>query len=371
VSATAPLDTLCSIQSGGTPRRDTPEFWGGDVPWVTITDMRSGVINATEEHITSAGLRGSSAKIFPRGTLLLSIFATIGRTALLNIDAATNQAIAGLTIKDASRVDGSYLRRYLDFVAPSLASQARGVAQANINLSILRSTKVPLLPLDEQRRIAAMLDKADVLRAKRREAISKLERLLNSLFLDMFGDPRSNPKHWPVRRIDEVTECLDRLRRPVTAKDRRPGTVPYYGANGQQGWIDEALFDEPLVLVAEDGGHFDRPERGVAYRIDGPSWVNNHAHILRAKNEALEPEYLHRALKHYDFVPFISGTTRAKLTQGQLNGAPILLPPVELQRTFARRVERIVELRRAGERWDSCADGLFDSLQQRAFGGAL
>src|SRR3546814_4107270 len=108
------------------------------------------------------------------------------------------------------------------------------------------------------------------------------------------------------------------LRKPVTAKDRNPGDVPYYGANGQQGWIDKPIFDEPLVLVAEDGGHFDHPERGVAYRIDGPAWVNNHAHILRAKSGELDTEYLHRALRHFDFLPYISGSTRAKLTQGQL-----------------------------------------------------
>ena len=88
---------------------------------------------------------------------------------------------------------------------------------------------------------------------------------------------------YPTRQLGDVAEFLDNMRRPVTESDRRVGPFPYYGANGPQGMIDEFIFDEPLVLLAEDGGHFDEPERGIAYRISGKTWVNNHAHVLRAK----------------------------------------------------------------------------------------
>lgn len=238
-------------------------------------------------------------------------------------------------------------------------------------ISRARETRLPLPPLVEQHRIAAILDKADALRAKRREAIAKLDQLLQSVFLHMFGDQTTNPKSWPIARIDEVAECLDRFRKPVTAKDRAAGDVPYYGANGQQGWIDKPIFDEPLVLVAEDGGHFEQPERGVAYRIDGPAWVNNHAHILRAKPDVIDTEYLHRALRHFDFMPYISGSTRAKLTQGQLNAVPVLVPPIDTQRKFACAV---TDIRSQGRLLHSSAaqlDILFASLQHRAFTGTL
>ena len=143
-----------------------------------------------------------------------------------------------------------------------------------------------------------------------------------------------NPKGWKVATVGDVTTCLDRMRRPIKEVDRVAGHVPYYGANGQQGWINKALFDEPLVLVAEDGGHFDDPAKGVAYRIDGPAWVNNHAHVLRPSN-AVDVEYLHRALRHYDFRPYISGSTRAKLNQKQLNRAKLLVPPLAEQKRIA------------------------------------
>ena len=171
-----------------------------------------------------------------------------------------------------------------------------------------------------------------------------------------------NPKGWKVSTVGDVTTCLDRMRRPVKEVDRVPGDVPYYGANGQQGWMNKALFDEPLVLVAEDGGHFDDPARGVAYRIDGPAWVNNHAHVLRP-SDAVDIEYLHRALRHYDFTQYISGSTRAKLNQKQLNRAKLLVPPLVEQKRIAGILDTAEALRAKGRE----ALGQLDALRQSTF----
>jgi restriction endonuclease S subunit len=256
--------------------------------------------------------------------------------------------------------------RTVDFYALASATTVPALRKSD-----LQRLPVPLPPLPEQQRIAEILDKADALRATRRAALAQLDTLTQSIFLDMFGDPATNPKGWPVKRIEDITECLDRLRRPVTESDRNPGDVPYYGANGQQGWIDTALFDEPLVLVAEDGGYFDAPERGVAYRIDGPAWVNNHAHILRATLKRVDTEFLHRALRHFNFLPYISGTTRAKLTQGQLNAVKLFVPPLELQREFGKQVAGVERIGRATSLSGDQLDALFCSLQHRAFRGEL
>ena len=84
-----------------------------------------------------------------------------------------------------------------------------------------------------------------------------------------------------TKKLGEIVDFLDHKRRPVKESERIPGPYPYYGANGKQGTINNYIFDEPLVLLAEDGGHFDNPSRGIAYRVEGRSWVNNHAHVLR------------------------------------------------------------------------------------------
>lgn len=143
---------------------------------------------------------------------------------------------------------------------------------------------------------------------------------------------------WPMVKLGEVCVCLDRFRKPVTASQRKHGSVPYYGANGQQGWINEAIFDDELVLVAEDGGHFLTPERGVAYKITGPAWVNNHAHVLKTK-ATIDTNYLHYSLCNYDFSRVISGSTRAKLNQKQLMESLIPLPPLEEQKRIAGILE--------------------------------
>jgi type I restriction enzyme S subunit len=273
-------------------------------------------------------------------------------------------------------VDGTATKADLRWLAYRLAALGlnklnKAAAVPGLNREDAYRQRLLLPPLPEQRRIAEILDKADALRAKRRAALAQLDTLTQSIFLDMFGDPATNPKGWPVKRIEDITECLDRLRRPITESDRKPGNVPYYGANGQQGWIDTALFDEPLVLVAEDGGYFDAPERGVAYRIDGPAWVNNHAHILRAIPTHVDTEFLHRALRHFNFLPFISGTTRAKLTQGQLNAVKLYVPPLDLQRQFGERVAGVQRIAKVTASTADHFDELFAALQHRAFRGEL
>src|SRR6516225_841334 len=131
-------------------------------------------------------------------------------------------------------------------------------------------------------------------------------------------DRRSVGFIYPVKPLGEVVDFLDSRRRPIRESDRVAGPFPYYGANGQQGTIDKYIFDEPLVLLAEDGGFFDQPERGIAYRISGKTWVNNHAHVLRPKLQ-VNLDYLCRVLENYDVTPFITGTTRGKLTNSTLS----------------------------------------------------
>src|ERR1700733_296712 len=146
------------------------------------------------------------------------------------------------------------------------------------------------------------------------------------------------------KRLGDVVEFLDSLRRPVTEADRRAGQFPYYGANGQQGTIDDYIFDEPLVLLAEDGGHFGAPNRGIAYRISGKTWVNNHAHVLRPREE-MDASYLFRVLENYDVTPWVSGTTRGKLTQAGAADIVVPVPPLPEQNRIAEILEKADALR--------------------------
>lgn len=151
------LGEISTIKSGGTPSRAKKEYWNGEIPWVKISDISKEYINETSEFITPEGLKNSSTNIFPKGTILFTIFATIGKVGILNIDATTNQAIAGITPNEKV-INSKFLTYSLRELALSLENQGKGVAQKNINLSILKSTKIPLPPLPEQERIVAKLD---------------------------------------------------------------------------------------------------------------------------------------------------------------------------------------------------------------------
>lgn len=151
------LDELAQIQSGGTPSRSNKDYWNGDIPWIKISDIQDLYVDNATEYITEKGLKNSAARIFPKGTILFTIFATIGRIGILNIDATTNQAIAGITPNNL--INHKYLTYSLIDLSNSILEHGKGVAQKNINQAILKSTIIPLPPLSEQNRIVAKLDK--------------------------------------------------------------------------------------------------------------------------------------------------------------------------------------------------------------------
>lgn len=157
--------------------------------------------------------------------------------------------------------------------------------------------------------------------------------------------PWQIPTTWEHVALGEVTACLDFMRKPISSAERqqRSGPIPYYGANGQVGWIDEYLFDEPLVLVVEDETFIGRT-KPFSYVIEGKSWVNNHAHVLRPL-DGLFYQFLNIMLMYYPFIPLTSGTTnRRKLTQAGLSNAPIAIPPLAEQKRIVAKVDELMAL---------------------------
>lgn len=149
-----------------------------------------------------------------------------------------------------------------------------------------------------------------------------------------------HPSAWTSRPLGEVVDVLDSQRVPLNANQRalRPGDVPYYGATGQAGWIDEPLFNEPLVLLGEDGVQFFEASKQKAYLIDGPAWVNNHAHVLRAKS-FIERKFLYYWLNTVDYRELANGTTRLKLTQAAMKRIDVPIPALPEQRRIVSTLE--------------------------------
>jgi len=141
--------------------------------------------------------------------------------------------------------------------------------------------------------------------------------------------------------LEKIVDILDNQRIPInsTERNKRPGIVPYYGATGQVGTIDEAIFNETLILLGEDGVPFFDSTKHKAYEISGPSWVNNHAHVLRAKSELVIQRYLLHFLNGFNYAGYVNGATRLKLTQGDMKRIPVPLPSLEKQREIVEKLD--------------------------------
>lgn len=146
-----------------------------------------------------------------------------------------------------------------------------------------------------------------------------------------------------MARLGDICEILDSKRVPVTAADRQPGPYPYYGANGVQDYVADYIFDDELVLLAEDGGNFGSKDKPIAYRVSGKCWVNNHAHVLKPK-QGLDVDYLCYSLMFYDVSGLVNGATRQKLTQADMRKMEIPLPPLEEQLRIAALLDKVSNL---------------------------
>ena len=141
-------------------------------------------------------------------------------------------------------------------------------------------------------------------------------------------------------KLGDVCDILDSQRIPITASERKKGMYPYYGANGIQDYVDGYIFDDELVLLAEDGGNFGSKDKPIAYRVSGKCWVNNHAHVLKAK-PGVDIDYLCYSLMFYDVTSLVNGATRQKLTQADMRKMEIPLPSLEEQKAIAGKLDKV------------------------------
>lgn len=306
-------------------------------------------------------------------------------------------------------IDARYL--LYAFESPQIQRQigdiTQGVAQRKVSLDRFRKgISLPLAPLEERKRIVAAieeqfsrLDAAIVALRRARRNVKRMRlAVLRSAVGGQFFSPSSGeltrrdpsetplmqastraqslPGGWKWTTIGSICECIDSRRVPVNKAERmqRNGQVPYYGANGQVGWIDDYLFDEPLILVVEDETFTGR-EKPFSYKITGKSWVNNHAHVLRPR-PGVNADYVNYSLAYYPFTPLTTGTTgRKKLTQRALLAAPLVLPPESEQEAIVARVDRqisvINHLEAEVDSWLNRAAACRLSILNKAFSGRL
>lgn len=234
-----------------------------------------------------------------------------------------------------------------------LKSAKIGSTRPRVNLSNVRNIKLILPSLKEQQKIAEILSSMDEAIQRVNEQITKTERLkkglMQTLLTKGIGHTKFKrteiseiPDNWNVEALGSMIEIMDSRRVPLseTQRENKKGTIPYCGANGVIDYIDDYIFEEEAVLLAEDGGNYGKYQN-KAYIMTGKYWVNNHAHIFRGRYELLENKFIVQWLNFAEIGPYVSGTTRTKLNQEMLKSILVPIPPLSEQQKIAEILSNI------------------------------
>lgn len=353
------LGELCEICSGGTPKRSVAEYWkDGTIPWVKIGDMSEKYVSSTEERITDAGFNNSSVKMLEPGTLLYSIFASIGAVSILKIPATTNQAIAGLKIKDDS-LDRDFLYHYLKSRESISKSSGRGVAQNNINLTILRNMQVTLPSIEIQRSIVRNLEMISNQVTIAESHLMDLDALVKSRFVEMFGDLKSDTNGWPIKPFEtfaiidthmanDLTPYLDMPHIGIDSIESGTGRLSGYRTVAEDGIISGKYPFTPEHLIYSK----IRPSLNKVALPDFSGVCSSDAYPILPIAGECNRVYLTEVMRSAYFLEYIlplSGRAQMpKVNKKALSGFSMPLPPIELQQQFAAFVAQVDKSRFGG-----------------------
>ena len=383
----AKLSEICDIKAGGTPSRAKQEYWNGNISWVKISDFNGKYVDVTSEKITEEGLNNSSAKMIEKGSILYTIFATLGEVAILNIDATTNQAISALT-PDKSQVDTDYLYYFLFSLKDYVNEIGRGVAQNNINMSILKNIEIPLPPLETQKQIAANLDKVTHTIDLCNAILEKLDLLVKSRFVEMFGDIYTNKRNFPIQQLADYIDFLTSGSRGwakncvddgsewfitiKNVKDCRISTdniQPVNAPDNMEAKRTKVEEGDLLISITADLGRTGVVTREIA---EHGAYINQHLTCIRLDKTKLIPLYVAY------FMESESGTlqfeaknqtgVKAGLNFDSIKSLKLLVPPLALQEQFAAFVEQTDKSKSAVKKLLEKAETLKKALMQEYFG---
>ena len=360
------VQEFCKTGSGGTPSTHKKDlYYGGHIPWVKSGELKDDVLLSTEETLTDLGLAESSAKWVPVGSILIAMYgATVGKTALLGIDATTNQAVCNV-IPNPDVAHNRYLWYALRTSVPKFLARRVGGAQPNISQKIIRETAFPIPAISEQRRIVEILDQADALRKKRFEADAKAARILPALFYKMFGDPATNPRSSVKMKLGDLVKVRSGNFLPAKNMDTE-GQFPVYGGNGINGHHSEYMFEQPVIVIGRVGVYC-----GAVHFSEPKCWVTDNALYVAEKSDDLHPQYLAEALRVANLNQYAGRAGQPLISWSRIYPVEILVPPIEDQEKFGRRIVSLQQYEKRRKDAGHHVDDLFSVLLHRAFTGNL
>lgn len=380
------LGEICTIVSGGTPSRTNTEFWdGGTIPWIKIGNIKEKHVSKADEYITQAGLDGSSAKMLSKGTILYTIFATLGEAGILTIDACTNQAIAGITIRNQNEVLTDYLYYYLKSKKSYVNNLGRGVAQNNINLSILRNLEVPLPDIPAQQQTVDVLDETVKVIKYRQQQLQKLDELVKARFVEMFGDYIKG-RGKQLSELATITGGLTKSSKRDTFKLKMPylrvanvffnrldlNEILEIGVREEE--VEKTLLQTGDLLFVEGNGSIEQIGR-VAIWDGSISPILHQNHLIKARfdDRTIIPEFalfyfMSEEGRQQIISKSVSTSGLNTLSVNKIGSLILPVPPIPLQEQFSAFVKQTDKSKAVIQKALDEAQVLFDSLMQKYFG---
>lgn len=381
------------ITKGTTPTTLGFNFTNHGIAFLRVQNIEGGKVDFDQaplfiDELTHNALKRSHIN---SGDVLISIAGSIGRSAIVPENAPKlncNQAVA--IIRTKNNIFKPFLRHWLESLDAQSQMRSSTVTGtiSNLSLSQLGDLRVPLPPIAEQKRIAAILDKAEEIRSQRRQALEQLDTIRQSIFLEMFGDPVSNPKKWSQLFLSDIVIKItdgEHLN-PQFSLDSMPIVM---AGNVLEDFID---LRNSKKVETQLGHRFRKkcnPEKGDILLVSRGATigrlctVNSYEEfclmgsviLIKLSNSVVESKYLECLLKHPSMYSKLFNTSGSSAQQAiylkDLKTLKCLLPPLPLQQEFARRVEAIAKLKATHRESLAQLDALFASLQHRAFRGDL
>lgn len=399
------LNDLCKTTSGGTPSRGNPGYFSGDIPWIKSGELKDGLITDSEEHITESAIESSNAKKFPKGTLLIAMYgATVGKLGILDIEAATNQAVCA--IFPGEHLNRNYLFWFLKFYRKDLIDASFGGAQPNISQALIRSIEVPIpfpddneKSLDIQNRIVLRIaNAADELTEARRlheKIVVDTNRLMDAVLAELLPDPEKGlPERWGARLLSTLASEEPNQ---IVPADHPSTAFNYWGLDAiSEGQIAEpppnyiqgsdvkstcVSFSTKHVLYSKLRPYLNKVIVPSMDGIGSTEWV-----VYEPNPNILRREYLAFVMRTKWFVNLASGSSYGarmpRANKSVLREIKIPIPfisdPIQSLSTQDQIVERITQfssdvdsMREGNNRQEGLLTQLEQSILAQAFRGEL
>lgn len=374
----AKLGEICAFQSGGTPSKNKPEYFGGKIPWISTTALNGGKINEADAvaWITPKAIRESAAKIVPANSIMVGTRVGIGKVAINTVEMSTSQDVISLINIDEDKWYKPYLCKLLLSKKDYFNSQARGATIKGIKIDVVANIDVPEIDYATQRKVAATLNKIDTLIVLRKQQLEKLDELIKARFVEMFGDPIANPKQYKCYTVDDIIQFQGGSQpdKKFFEYEKTPDNIRLIQIRDYR--TDKFATYIPTTMAkrfctAEDImiGRYGPPIFQILQGLEGSFNVA----LMKATPKRGNREFIRWFLKQDCLLHYLEGLS--KRTAGQdgiqidkLKAYPFPYPPDELQNEFATFVERVDQQKQTIQQSLEKLELMKKALMQEYFG---